>query len=241
MATVGLTFFERISLTNVSVSTTIKGGMFNEMTLPAGLGGSTSFVGWGVGFLDFDNDTWEDLFWVSGHIFPEVEQLKTDIHYKDHAILYRNLGDGKFADISARAGPAFAERHSARGAAFGDYDNDGSVDIVVNNQNEPPSLLRLADKPHGNWVVFHLEGTRSNRSAIGARLKLTIDTRVQMDEVRSGGSYLYQSDLRVRFGLGETTIIDRVEIDWPSGTHEVEMRLPVNQIVTLREPPVSTR
>jgi enediyne biosynthesis protein E4 len=211
-------------------------GMFNETTLAAGLGGSTRFVGWGVGFLDFDNDTWPDLFWVSGHIFPEVEHLRTDVHYKDHAILYRNLGDGKFSDVSAQAGAPFAERHSARGAAFADYDNDGSVEIAINNQNEPPSLFKLAEKPHGNWIIFRLEGTRSNRSAIGARVKLTTGARIQMDEVRSGGSYMSQNDLRVRFGLGEATIIDRVEIDWPSGTHEVETKLPANQIVNLREP-----
>jgi enediyne biosynthesis protein E4 len=211
-------------------------GVFNDMTLPAGLGASTRFVGWGVGFLDFDNDTWPDLFWVSGHIFPEVEHLKTDVHYKDHAILYRNLGAGKFSDISAQAGPAFAERHSARGAAFADYDNDGSVEIAVNNQNEPPSLFKLVDKPHRNWVILRLEGTRSNRSAIGARVKVTTGGRVQMDEVRSGGSYLSQNDLRLRFGLGEATIIDRVEINWPSGAHQVETKLPVNQVVTLREP-----
>lgn len=211
-------------------------GVFNETTLEAGLGNSTSYVGWGTGFIDVDNDTWPDLFWVSGHVYPEVDRLDTDVHYRDHAILYRNLGNGQFADVTSRAGPAFAERHSARGAAFADYDNDGSVEIVINNQNEPPSLLKLVQKPHGNWIIIRLEGTHSNRSAIGARLRLTTGTRVQMDEVRSGGSYLSQSDLRVRFGLGDATRIDRLEIDWPSGIHEVESKLPVNQVETFREP-----
>jgi hypothetical protein len=215
-------------------------GMFDDMTVPAGLGGSTSFVGWGCGFLDFDDDGWKDLFWVSGHIFPEVEQLKTDIHYKDHALLYRNLGDGKFANISGVAGPALSERHSARGAAFGDYDNDGSVEIVVNNQNEPPTLFKLATKPQGNWIIFRLEGTRSNRSAIGARVRITTGKHVQIDEVRSGGSYLSQNDLRLHFGLGNATIIDRVEIDWPSGTREIQTGVPINRIVALREPAAGT-
>jgi hypothetical protein len=210
-------------------------GVFNETTLAAGLANSTRYVGWGTGFVDIDNDTWPDLFWVSGHVFPEVERLKTDVHYKDHAILYRNLGNGQFSDITSRAGPAFSERHSARGAAFGDFDNDGSVEIVVNNQNEPPSLLKLAGKPHGNWIIIRLEGTQSNRSAIGARLKLTTGTRVQTDEVRSGGSYLSQSDLRVRFGLGNAASIDRLEIDWPSGIREIKTSLPVNEVVSFRE------
>jgi enediyne biosynthesis protein E4 len=216
-------------------------GMFDDVSVPTGLGGSTSFVGWGCGFLDFDDDGWKDLFWVSGHIFPEVEQLKTDIHYKDHALLYRNLGDGKFANISELAGPALLERHSARGAAFGDYDNDGSVEIVVNNQNEPPSLFKLASKPQGNWIILRLEGTRSNRSAIGARVRITTGKHVQIDEVRSGGSYLSQNDLRLHFGLGNATIIDRVEIDWPSGTREIQTGVPVNRVVAFREPPASTR
>jgi hypothetical protein len=211
-------------------------GVFNEATLAAGLAGSTQYVGWGAGFIDFDNDTWPDLFWVSGHIFPEVERLKTDIHYKDHALLFRNLGNGKFLDVTTKAGPAFAERHSARGAAFGDYDNDGSVEIAVNNQNEAPSLFKLVEKPRGNWIIVRLEGTRSNRSAIGARLTVTAGARVQMDEVRSGGSYLSQSDLRVRFGLGEAPRVDQLEIVWPSGTREVKTGLPVNQVLSFREP-----
>lgn len=220
----------------VSLYRNLGKGEFSETTLTAGLGNSTSYVGWGTAFIDFDNDSWPDLFWVSGHVFPEVDRLNTDVHYKDHAILYRNLGNGQFSDVTSKSGPAFAERHAARGAAFGDYDNDGSVEIVVNNQNEPPSLFKLAQKPHGNWIIVHLEGTHSNRSAIGARLKLTTGARVQTDEVRSGGSYLSQSDLRVRFGLADAPSVDRLEIDWPSGIHEIETKLPVNRVVSFREP-----
>lgn len=211
-------------------------GEFDETTLPAGLGTSTSYVGWGAGFIDVDNDTWPDIFWVSGHVFPEVDRLNTDVHYRDHAILYRNLGNGQFSNVTSRAGLAFAERHAARGAAFGDYDNDGSVEMVVNNQNEAPSLFKLMQNPRGNWIIIRLEGTHSNRSAIGARLRLTTGTRVQTDEVRSGGSYLSQSDLRVRFGLGNATSVDRLEIDWPSGLREVETKLSVNRVMSFREP-----
>jgi len=221
---------------HVSLYHNRRDGAFDDATLPAGLGGSTSFVSWGAGFFDFDNDGWTDLFWVSGHIFPEVERLKTDIHYRDHPILYRNTGNGNFVNLSALAGPAFEERHSSRGAAFGDYDNDGSVEIVINNQNEPPSLLKLSHQPQGNWIILRLEGTRSNRSAIGARVRVATGDRVQSDEVRSGGSYLSQNDLRLHFGLGKAAVIDRLEINWPSGAHEVQTRLPVNRMLTLREP-----
>jgi enediyne biosynthesis protein E4 len=211
-------------------------GVFEESTAYAGLAASTNFVGWGCAFFDFDNDTWPDLLWVSGHAYPEVDRLKTDIRYKDRALLYHNLGNGQFADISGHAGSALLERHSARGAAFGDYDNDGSVEIVVNNQNEPPGVWKLARKPAGNWVVLKLEGVCSNRSAIGARVRLTCGNRTQLDEVRSGGGYLSQSDLRLHFGLGQATFVDRVEIDWPSGVHQVESHLPVNRVLVIREP-----
>jgi len=210
-------------------------GVFDETTIPAGLGGSTSFVGWGAGFIDFDNDTWGDIVWVSGHIFPEVERLKTDVHFKDHALLYRNMGSGKFENISALAGPAFSELHSARGAAFADYDNDGSVEIVINNQNEPPSVFKASRKAPGNWIILSLEGTQSNRSAIGTRVRLTTGERVQTDEVRSGSSYLSQNDLRLRFGLAEATKIDRLDIEWPSGSRETYTALPINQVLVFRE------
>jgi hypothetical protein len=211
-------------------------GEFDDVTIAAGIGHNTRFVGWGCGFFDFDNDGWKDLLLANGHVFPEVEQLKIDIHYKDRAILYRNNGNGTFTDISDRGGPGIAERHAARGVAFGDYDNDGSVEVLINNQNESPSLLKSARKPAGNWVILKLEGTMSNRSAIGARVRLTADARTQADEVRSGGSYLSQSDLRLHFGLGTAAKIDLVEVDWPDGSRQVERNLEANRVVTLREP-----
>jgi hypothetical protein len=160
------------------------------------------------------------------------------VHYKDRAILYHNTGKGRFVDISESAGPGILEKHSARGAAFGDYDNDGNVEVLVNNQNEPPSLLKQRGKPAGNWVLLKLMGTKSNRSAIGARVRLTAGGLTQIGEVRSGGSYLSQSDLRLHFGLGSARRIDRVEIRWPSGVRQVEQvekNLPVNRVITIRE------
>jgi hypothetical protein len=211
-------------------------GSFDDVTLDAGLGGNTRWVGWGTGFFDFDNDGWKDLLLVNGHAFPEVDSLHIDIHYKDRAILYRNLGGGRFADISQAAGPGLLEKHSARGAAFGDFDNDGAVEIAINNQNEPPTLLKQAGEPPGHWIILQLAGTRSNRSAIGARVKLTAGGQTQVDEVRSGGSYLSQNDLRLHFGIGDATRIDRIEIAWPSGIKQTLTKLPTDRVTKIDEP-----
>lgn len=212
-------------------------GNFDDVTLDAGLGQNTRYVGWGTGFFDFNNDGWKDLFLVNGHVFPEVEALHIDIHYKDRAILYQNLANGKFRDVSEHAGPALAEKHSSRGAAFGDIDNDGAIEIVINNQNEPPSLLKQFVNPPGHWAILKLIGQRSNRSGIGARVKLTANGRAQFAEVRSGGSYLSQNDLRLHFGLASATKIDRVEISWPSGARQVLKNQLCDRVLTVREEP----
>lgn len=211
-------------------------GNFDDVTLDAGLGENTRYVGWGTGFFDFNNDGWKDLFLVNGHAFPEVDSLHIDIHYKDRAILYQNLGNGKFRDVSKESGAAFREMHSSRGAAFGDLDNDGTIEIAVNNQNEPPSLIKQAAEPPGHWVLLKLAGSRSNRSAIGARVKLMTSNHAQSGEVRSGGSYLSQNDLRLHFGLGAATKIDRIDIAWPGGTHQVLLNQNCDRVLTIREP-----
>jgi len=128
------------------------------------------------------------------------------------------------------------ERHSARGAAFGDYDNDGLIEVLINNQNEPPSLLKQASRPPNHWVLVKLTGARSNRSALGAKVKLTAGGRSQFDEVRSGGSYLSQSDLRLHFGLGQAPRVDRIEIEWPSGARQVLRDVPADRIIPIEEP-----
>lgn len=211
-------------------------GNFDDVTLDAGLGQNTRYVGWGAGFFDFNNDGWKDLLLVNGHVFPEIETLHIDIHYKDRAILYQNLGNGRFQDISQNAGPALLEKHSSRGAAFGDFDNDGAVEIAINNQNEAPSLLKQSTNPPGHWVVLKLAGTYSNRSAIGARVKLMAAGHTQYGEVRSGGSYLSQNDLRLHFGLASATSIDRIEIAWPSGKRQVLTRQPCDRVLAITEP-----
>ncbi|MBV9498390.1 MAG: CRTAC1 family protein, partial [Acidobacteriaceae bacterium] len=211
-------------------------GIFDDVTLDSGLGGNTRYVGWGTGFFDFDNDGWKDLLLVNGHVFPEIDNLHTDIHYKDHAILYQNLANGRFRDISQEAGPALRELHSSRGAAFGDIDNDGAIEIAVNNQNEPPSLLKQSVNPPGHWTILKLTGTHSNRSAVGARVKLVAGGHSQTSEVRSGGSYLSQSDLRLEFGVGSATNIDRIEIAWPSGVRQVLDNQSCDRVLTITEP-----
>ncbi len=209
-------------------------GDFDEATTAAGMGHNTRFVGWGAGFLDFDNDSWPDLLLVNGHVFPEVDRLTTDIRYRERPILYHNRGDGSFADVSERAGPGMLEPHASRGAAFGDYDNDGLVEVLVNNQNEPPSLLKQRSR-QGNWVILKLEGIKSNRSAIGAKVRLAAGGRTQVDEVRSGGSYLSQNDLRLHFGLGTADKVDQLLIEWPSGIRQTLNNLSTRKIHAIRE------
>ncbi len=209
-------------------------GEFQDVTVESGMGRNTRFVGWGCGFFDFDNDGWPDLLLVNGHAFPEVDRLKIDIHYRDRAILYHNQR-GKFVDISETAGSGILEPHSSRGLAFADYLNDGSVGAVVNNQNEAPSLLRLASPSANHWIELKLEGVKANRSAIGARVRVTAGGFTQTAEVRSGGSYISQSDLRLHFGLGAAARADKIEIFWPGGGKQIETGLPADRIVAIRE------
>jgi hypothetical protein len=210
-------------------------GEFDDVTLAAGLGHNTRFVSWGCVFFDFDNDGWKDLLVVNGHVFPEIDRLPTDIRFRDRAILYHNTGKGTFEDISETAGPGIVVRHSARGLATGDIDNDGTLEILANNQNEPPSLWKQTRRAAGHWILLQLAGTKSNRSAIGARVTVTAGGRKQVDEVRSGGSYLSQSDLRLHFGLGEAARIESVEVRWPSGGRTVLKDVGVDRVVRVSE------
>lgn len=210
-------------------------GEFDDVTLAAGLGHNTRFVSWGCVFFDFDNDGWKDLLVVNGHVFPEIDRLPTDIRFRDRAILYHNTGKGSFEDISERAGPGIVSRHSARGLAVGDIDNDGTLEILANNQNEPPSLWKQSRRAVGHWVLLQLTGTKSNRSAIGARVTVTAGGHKQVDVVRSGGSYLSQSDLRLHFGLGEATRIESVEVRWPSGELTTLKNVAVDRVVRVVE------
>ena len=213
-------------------------GEFEDLTINAGMGHNTRFVGWGCGFLDIDNEGWKDLLLVNGHVFPEIDRKNLDIHFKDRRILYRNLKNGKFEDISEKAGTGIAGKHSSRGVAVGDIDNDGSVEVLINNQGEHPSLLKQSGKLPGNWTLLKLVGSTSNRSAIGARVRITAGGLTHTDEVRSGGGFISQSDLRLHFGLGEAMRIERLEIFWPSGLRDERTNLAVNQVLVLEEPVV---
>ena len=214
------------------------GGLFDDVTMAAGLARNTRFVNWGCAFLDFENSGWKGLVVVNGHVFPEVDRQNIDIHSRDHATLYRNTGKGTFEDISADAGPAFAARHSARGLAVGDIDNDGTLEILANNQNEPPSLWKRSHPAPGHWLLLHLVGTRSNRSAIGARVTVAAAGRTpQVDEVHSGASYLSQNDLRLHFGLGPAARADSITVRWPSGSKTVLKDVAADRVVTITEQP----
>ncbi len=217
------------------------GGNFDDATFTAGLGAHTQFLGWGCGFFDFDNDGWPDILICNGHVYPEVEQLKTEAGYPQRKLLYRNLRNGHFADVSFQAGSGISNPAPCRGCAFGDFDNDGDIDVVVNTVNDYPQLLRCDSKVENNWIKIRTIGTKSNRSGIGARLTCTTHPageakpHQQIDEVRSGGSYISQSDLRVHFGLGKAKKVEVLEIRWPSGHLDTLKDVKANQLIFVKE------
>ena len=212
----------------------VRGRFFDDLTYAAGLAVITQYVGWGAGFADLDNDGWLDVLEVTGSIYPEVAKVHPDYPFKTPPVVFRNLGNGQFEDVSFLCGPAARQAHSSRGCAFGDFNNDGRVDALVMNQDEPPSLLRN-DGPSTRWLVVKLKGTRSNRSAIGARLTIETSHGRQIREVMSGSSYLSQSDLRQHFGLGTATKVKSLEVRWPSGQRESFSNLDTNQFLTIQE------
>jgi hypothetical protein len=210
-------------------------GSFQDSSLAAGLGINRKYLGFGVGFLDFDNDGWKDLFIANGHVYAQLAARKLHITYKQRRILYRNLRNGRFEDISSTSGPALLEEHAGRGCAFGDLDNDGDIDIVVNNLDAPPTVLRNDGGNRNNWIMVKCSGTKSNRSAIGARVKVTAGGRTQIDEVRSGSGYYSHNDFRLHFGLGAHSGVEQVEVFWPSGLKESFKALPVNHLIVIEE------
>jgi hypothetical protein len=214
---------------------------FTDVSFPAGIATATiPYVGWGTAFFDFDNDGWPDLFMVNGHVYPQVDTLDVGSRYREPKLLFLNRHDGTFRNISELVGPSIQIPQVSRGAAFGDLFNDGRVDIVVENVDGKPMILRnkyLPNEsgPHNHWIEFELAGTKSNRLALNARLKAVAGDLVQLDEVRSGGSYLSQSDLRIHFGLGSHDHLDRVEILWPSGKTEILNSLAADHLYAVKE------
>ena len=210
-------------------------GTFNDVTFSAGMGSLNKYVGWGTAFMDYDNDGWSDIFFVTGHVYPGFEKDNKDT-FKSPRIVMRNRGNGRFLDVSAQLGPGVSQRFSSRGSAHGDYDNDGDRDILVLNMNDPPSLLRNDGGNQNASITVKLIGAQCNRTAIGTRVRVVTGNHVQIDEVSSGGSVMSQSDLRLQFGLGRAAVVDLVEVRWPT-TQKVESftRIEVNQIITIKE------
>jgi enediyne biosynthesis protein E4 len=209
---------------------------FLDVTAESGAArASRANLGWGTAFADFDNDGWPDLFVANGHVYPDVDQLKETSRYQQPKELYRNLGNGHFAEMSAAAGGDLAIPRPARGAAFGDYDNDGDVDVLVINMNLRPNLYRNDGGNRNSWIGFRLIGTSSNRDAIGARVEIEAAGRKQIGEVRSGGSYLSHNDMRVHFGLGPADRVEKVRVQWPSGKIDTLTNVNSRQYLTIRE------
>jgi enediyne biosynthesis protein E4 len=213
------------------------GGMsFTDVSFQAGVAAPTiPYVGWGTAFFDFDNDGWLDLFMVNGHVYPQVDTLDVGARYREPKLLFLNRHDGTFDNISELVGPAIRVPQVSRGAAFGDLFNDGRVDIVVENLDGKPMILRNEGGNHNHWIEFELTGAKSNRLALNARLKAVAGDLVQVDEVRSGGSYLSQNDLRIHFGLGSHERLDRVDIFWPSGKTETINNLAADRLYAVKE------
>ena len=211
-------------------------GFFTDVTFQAGLAAATRSVKWGAAFLDLDNDGRPDILIASGPIYPPGVSARHKISAAEgRLILYRNAGDGRFEDVSDAAVPAFAGSHCGRGLATADLVHRGQLDVVINNINDRPTLLRNTAPPTGNWVQIKLVGTKTNRAAIGSRVIVFADNRRQVQEVRSGGSFCSQNDLKLHFGLGHARQADRIEVRWLSGSTEVVERIPANRRVVIQE------
>ena len=211
------------------------GGGFEDASLKGGLGVNRKYVGFGVGFFDADNDGWPDIFIANGHVYSQIAKHDLHVKYREPKLLYRNLGNGRFEDVSAKAGAAVLAENLGRGCAFGDFDNDGDVDVIVNNLDGPPTLLRNDGGSGNNSILVKCVGTRSNRSAIGARVRVTRGEHRQTAEVMSGSSYYSQNDLRLHFGLGRGAAAEAVEVAWPSGLKEAFRDLPANHLFVIEE------
>ena len=214
-----------------------EGGMnFTDVSIASGIArGTQGYVGWGSAFVDFANNGWEDYFLVNGHVYPQVDSFHTASKYLEPKFLFLNQHEGRFKNISKQVGAAIQLPQVSRGMAVGDLFNDGRMEAVVENLVDAPMILRPEGGPQNHWVSFQLEGVKSNRLALNARVRATAGDLVQLGEVLSGGSYLSQHDLRLHFGLGSHDHLDKVEILWPSGAKENLTQLPADRFYTVRE------
>ena len=209
-------------------------GQFEEVSVRSGLGVETRFIGWGTAIADFDNDGWPDILVVNGSIYPEVERRFPDYKFRSPRLLFRNLGNEKFEELIDEAGPGIAAAHSSRGCAVGDFDNDGDLDVLIMNMNEPPSLLRNDLKSPGNWLKTLLIGTRSNRSAIGSRVTAQYGGRRQAQDVTAQSSFYSVNDRRLHFGLGSERTAN-LTVRWTNGGVETIENVAANQLVVIKE------
>jgi hypothetical protein len=209
-------------------------GNFEDVTLTARIGVETQYICWGAGIIDLDNDGWPDLFMVTGTVYPQLEKKLPNYPSMTPRVVFRNLGNGSFEELGEEAGPGIAARHCSRGCAFGDFDNDGDVDMLIVNLNEAPSLLRNDLKGRDHWLKLKLVGTKSNRSAIGARVLLHYGKKVQVQEVLSQSSFYSTNDSRLHFGLGPEKVVD-IDIRWPSGLQEKLKAVPADQLIVVKE------
>ncbi len=209
-------------------------GNFDDVTIRSGLGVETRYVGWGTGIVDLDNDGFPDLFIATGSVYPEVEKKLPSYPFRTPRLVFRNLGDGRFEELIEEGGPGISETHASRGCAFGDFDNDGDMDILVMNMNEPPSLLRNDVSGGGHWLKVLLVGVKSNRSAIGARVTAHYGNRRQAQEVLAQSSFYSANDRRLHFGLGVETAAD-LTIRWTNGATEMIQNVAADQLVIVRE------
>ena len=211
-------------------------GLFANATTESLIGFPTlPFVGFGVAFLDFDNDAQLDLAIVNGHVLDNAPQYRAGSTYQQRKLLFRNTAPRRFTEVGRSMGAAFTVENVSRGLATGDVDNDGDLDLLVTNNGQPAELLRNDGGNRGNALLVRLRGTRGNLEAIGARVRVTTGTRTQMRDIKAGSSYLSQNDLRAHFGLGTATTVERLEVQWPSGERETIRDVAVNQIVTIQE------
>jgi len=214
-------------------------GTFSDVTFAAGLGGHPEVMGYGIGFLDFDNDGWKDLFMANGHVSPELDAYHTNVTYAETKLLYWNIpapgGGRKFMEVSKSSGPGIRILSSSRGAALADYDNDGDIDIAINNMNAPANLLRNDGGNRHHWIEIRTIGVKSNRDGVGTRVEVRTGGHKQVDDVRSGGSWMSQNDMRLHFGLGDALKIDELTLRWPSGQVDILRGIPSDQIIIVKE------
>jgi hypothetical protein len=209
-------------------------GTFTDNVFLSGLGIHTQYLGWGVHFLDADHDGLKDVLIINGHVYPEVEKANLSTNYRQRRLFYWNVGNGRFVDLSDKAGPGVSEPWSSRGSAQADLDNDGSLEVVINNMSARPSLLKNSG-PKKNWLLASLIGVKSNRDAIGARATIHMEDEKLAGEIHGGSGFLSQSDPRLHFGLGDNERYDRIEVLWPGGAREVFPGGAANRIVELKQ------